>query len=259
MVNELGPVERLGMLGLAVRGADFKEQPVTNKICEVFDGLGKEAGRLVLDALLSGVDPQVCRRIVAGRPLWMWLPKASPGPDFGLIDEEGNVVAVFEHKRGAQANAPALDTLARSGRFDDPIAQSLAVPDHTPGRHTPQECRSCRGWWHQPQRHGLWVAGIPQNDLYRCTPGHWVRPLADGTRIRLDAPADVLWIIFDRDGRTAEEIFPESHTADEWWTTSYSRCVAGLLDAYALARADGETGPDALDRLGRIIEMLVYA
>jgi hypothetical protein len=245
--------------GLTPRGHEFGEREATEALYYLFnDGLGVAASSLALHALLSGVHSEVRERVVSGRQLWVWWPGARLGPDLGLVDEDGNVVAVFEHKRGAPVNYPALDTLAKWSRYDDPVARSLPVPDYTPGWHTSEECSGCAGWWHTKTKNGRWMAALPQVDVYRSTAAGWVRALEDGTAVRLEDPANVLWVVLDCCGRPAEEIFRDAHTADQWWTTGYAAFAAALLDAYTVAREDGVTTPAAMAHLGRTIEMFVY-
>ena len=84
------------------------------------------------------------------------------------------------------------------------------------------------GPWGNPDGTGplLW-----QIDYYRCSTG-WLRP-----QVTLDNAGGVLWILLDRQKRSAGDLFPGAHTAHIWMTTGYDgfgrRLFAGYDDAVA--------------------------
>ncbi|MFD9224850.1 hypothetical protein ACFWDI_33740 [Streptomyces sp. NPDC060064] len=165
---------------------------------------------------------------------------------------------MFEHKRDAYSNVTSYGTFQGRRRFNDAVAQSMTIPEYTPGMHTPEECRGCEAHWHTGLRNGRWAAGMPQIDFYRSTPDRWVRPLKDGGgSVHLPDPTEVLWVLLDRHGRTAEEAFPHAHTAAEWQTTSYCDFALGLWTAYEYAMNDTAV-PMGAEHVGRILEMIVY-
>lgn len=213
---------------------------------------------LVHLALLSGVNPTERDRVISGEQLWNWAPCASPGPDLGIVNASDRVLAVFEHKRDARSNVTSYARFQGRRRFDDPVAQSLIIPEHTPGRHAPGECRGCEEHWHTGLRRGRFAAGMPQIDFYRCTPDRWVRPLKKGGNIHLPDPAKVLWVFVDRYGRTAGEAFPGAHTAAEWHTTSYDDLGPGLWKAYEFALSGTEGEGRGIEELGRALEAVIY-
>jgi hypothetical protein len=252
-------VARMRDHGLRPRAGKFTECQATEAIFGVSDHIGPLAARLVQLALLAGTDPAERNRIIGNEKLWAWEPRASPGPDFGLLDARGRVRAVFEHKRDARSNITSYARFQGRRLFDDPVAQSLVIPEHTPGLHAPGECRGCEGQWHTGLRHGHFAAGMPQIDFYRCTPDRWVRPLRNGGgNVELPDPAHVLWVVLDRSGRTAAEAFPGAHTAAEWHTTSYGDLGPALWHAYEFALTDTETSSQGIEELGSALEAVVY-
>lgn len=244
--------------GLRPRAGEFSEREATDRIFGVFDHLALRTAWLVHLALLSGVDPAERDRVISGEQLWSWAPCANPGPDLGIVNASDRVLAVFEHKRDARSNVTSYARFQGRSRFDDPVAQSLVIPEHTPGRHAPGECRGCEDYWHTGLRRGRFAAGMPQIDFYRCTPDRWVRPLKTGGNIHLPDPAQVLWVLIDRYGRTAGEAFPGAHTAAEWHTTSYDDLGPGLWKAYEFALSDAAGGCQGIKELGRALEAVVY-
>jgi hypothetical protein len=175
------------------------------------------------------------------------------------VNASGRVLTVFEHKRGAPSNTTSYPWFSRSRRFDDLVAQSLIIPEHTPGRHTPAECRCGEDQWHTGLKQGRSAAGMPQIDFYRCTPGRWVKPVSDGGNVYIDDPADVLWVMIDLYGRTAAEAFPGSHTAAEWHTTSYDDLALALWEAYEAALSDSGRASHDGEEVGRLLEAVVYS
>lgn len=244
--------------GLSPRAGEFSEREATDRIFGVFGHVPPRIAWLVHLALLSGVDPGERDRVIGGEQLWSWAPHASPGPDLGLVNASDWVLAVFEHKRDARSNVTSYARFKGRRRFDDPVAQSLIVPEHTRGLHAPAECRGCEDHWHTGLRKGRFAAGMPQIDFYRCTPDRWVRPLRNGGSIHLPDPASVLWVLIDRYGRSAGEAFPGSHTAAHWHTTSYDDLGPALWTAYESALSDTESGSQGIEGLGKALEAVVY-
>lgn len=120
--------------GLRPRAGEFSEREATDRIFGVFDHLAPGTAGLVHLALLSGVDPDERDRVISGEQLWSWAPCANPGPDLGIVNVSDRVLAVFEHKRDARSNVTSYARFQGRSRFGDPVAQSLVIPEHTPGR-----------------------------------------------------------------------------------------------------------------------------
>lgn len=253
-------ISRMYEHALIPRAQDFREREVTKAIFELFAYLNVDSQQLAWMALLSGVDADKRKQVVAEETLWSWDPRANPGPDFGALNADDYVRVVVEHKRDAKSNPTSYGKFIGRKRFDDPVAQSYVVPKHTPGRHTPEQCRGCEDSdWHTAIRKGKFAAGMPQIDFYRCTPEKWIRRLEGGGEVNLPDPTKVLWVLLDSRGRSAVEAFPGAHTATEWYTTSYDDFAAGLWDVYehALVTATADDH-EASAHLGRILEMIVY-
>ncbi|MDW4910670.1 hypothetical protein RB628_36450 [Streptomyces sp. ADMS] len=251
-------IARMRNHGLIPRAGEFSERDATDGIFGLFEHVGSYTAWLVHSALLAGVEPVQRDRVVSGQELWIWTPNANPGPDFGILNADNRVLAVFEHKRDAYSNVTSYGTFQGRRRFSDAVAQSLTIPKYTPGLHTPEACRGCESHWHTGLRHGRWAAGMPQIDFYRSTPDGWIRSLKNGeSSAHLPDPAEALWVLLDRHGRTAEEAFPHAHTAAEWHTTSYHDFALGLWAAYEYAMNDTAI-PQGAEHVGRVLEMVVY-
>jgi hypothetical protein len=63
-----------------------------------------------------------------------------------------------------------------------------------------------------------------QVDYYRCDSG-WLPG-----EVALKDPGTVAWILLDRKGRPAAELFWDAHTAHVWQTVSYDAFASKLLD-----------------------------
>jgi hypothetical protein len=216
LVNEMN---RRGWSPHAWKPKQQVENTITRAIWALMDpGTDLELACVTTQGLLVGVNSDDRKRI-GDQPLWGFLPQASPGPDLSPVDQRDRIRICLENKWRASPNAASYRRFDLSQRFFDSTAMSLSnrprddeyVPD---------------GVWSNPGGIGPLLYQI---DYYRCN-SSWVRP-----QVTLDNADDVIWILLDREGRSATEVFSGAHTAHIWQTTSYEEFARRLLAGYDAA------------------------